>query len=85
MSETSYQSFWFAIITYIALASETVGINFYVRFELIPKFCKVEFVCFNGEPNWLGELFLFAPFFFIIYFIFSTFYWIDYLRKTYPL
>jgi len=30
----------------------------------INSFCKVEFLCFNNEPNWLGYIALF--FFFLI-------------------
>lgn len=26
--------------------------------ELWPAFCKVEFLCHRGEPNWLAYLFL---------------------------
>ncbi len=27
--------------------------------SLITKFCKVEFLCYAGEPNWLGWAILF--------------------------
>jgi hypothetical protein len=26
--------------------------------DFINEFCKVEFLCFSGEPNWLGWLIL---------------------------
>jgi len=62
---------------YYPLEVDLFGINFYERFELITKFCKVEFVCFSGEPNWLGELFLFAPFFLISWLIMTILFLID--------
>ncbi len=71
---------FFSLITYAGFVRDQFGINFYERFGLIPKFCKVEFVCLNGEPNWLGELFLFAPFLFIVMLIIYGLYVIDVYR-----
>ena len=68
--------FW-SIVIFLILTTDTLGIHFYERFELITKFCKVEFVCFNGEPNWLGMLFLYAPFFLICWLIMTTLFLID--------
>jgi len=72
-----FGSLCLSLIIYFFLEVDFVGINFYERFELITTFCKVEFVCFNGEPNWLGELFLFAPFFFISWLITTILFLID--------
>jgi hypothetical protein len=65
------------ISLFIVLAGYVLDFHIYEILGLIPKFCKVEFVCFNGEPNWLGELFLFAPFFFITWLIMSILFLID--------
>lgn len=32
------------------------------------SFCKVEFVCYEGEPNWLGWLIL-IPFFLLVFWL----------------
>jgi hypothetical protein len=74
---------FFSTWLYIFFASDTLGFKFYERFELIPKFCKVEFVCFNGEPNWMGELFLYAPFPIILWLLISIYAYFDFLRKNY--
>ena len=38
----------------------------YEELDVIPKLCKVDFVCFAGEPNWLGIIILFIPIMIII-------------------
>ena len=35
------------------------------------SFCKVEFVCYEGDPNWLGWLILIPFFLFITFFLFN--------------
>lgn len=35
--------------------------------SLYSSFCKVEFVCYQGEPNWLGWLILLPLFGFFLY------------------
>ena len=35
------------------------------------SFCKVDFVCYQGEPNWLGWLILIPFFLFIAFFVFN--------------
>ena len=30
----------------------------FINGGFIESFCKVEFVCYQGDPNWLGWLFL---------------------------
>ena len=46
--------------------------------SFINGFCKVEFLCYLGEPNWLGWLILIPFYFFIVIafygFIFFMFY-----------
>ena len=84
MSETTFFSFFYSLFLHIFLVkSETIGFKFYERFELIPKFCKVEFVCFNGEPNWMGEIFLYAASFIIVWMLFNIFYLINHVRRAY--
>ena len=57
--------------------------------SFINGFCKVEFLCYQGEPNWLGWLIL-IPFFLIIAFIVGLFFvgqyalfteWVDEARE----
>lgn len=47
---------------------------------LIFRFCKVEFLCWNGDPNWLGWIVLVIVLgigaFFALLMILSTFVWI---------
>jgi len=31
-------------------------------FDFINRFCKVDFVCYAGNPNWLGYIILSLPF-----------------------
>ena len=39
----------------------------------INSFCKVEFLCFDNEPNWLGLIVLFFLFMFLLAIIVSPF------------
>ena len=80
MSPTTFPFSFFSLWLYMFFVTETIGIKIYERLELIPKFCKVEFVCFNGEPNWMGELFLFAPFPIIVWILISIYVVIEHLR-----
>ena len=80
MSATTFPFYFFSLWLYMFFVAEPIGIKIYERLELIPKFCKVEFVCFNGEPNWMGELFLFAPFPIIVWILISIYVCIEHLR-----
>ena len=37
------------------------------------EFCKVEFLCYQGDPNWLGAILLYIPILAIICLVFFTF------------
>ena len=41
--------------------------------DFVTSFCKVEFFCYEGEPNWLGLLVLIMFFAVIIAFVFGGF------------
>ena len=41
--------------------------------SFINSFCKVEFLCFDNEPNWLGLIVLFFLFMFLLAIIVSPF------------
>ena len=34
-------------------------------FDFINRFCKVDFVCYAGNPNWLGYIVLAFPFIYL--------------------
>jgi hypothetical protein len=34
-------------------------------FDFINRFCKVDFVCYAGNPNWLGYIILAFPFIYL--------------------
>jgi hypothetical protein len=36
-----------------------------VTFDFINRFCKVDFVCYAGDPNWLGYILLAFPFIYL--------------------
>ena len=41
--------------------------------SFINSFCKVEFLCFNNEPNWMGYIVLFFFFMILLAIIVSPF------------
>ena len=41
--------------------------------SFIYSFCKVEFLCFDNEPNWLGRMVLFVFFLILLAIIVSPF------------
>ena len=34
-------------------------------FDFVNRFCKVDFVCYAGNPNWLGYIILVFPFIYL--------------------
>ena len=34
-------------------------------FDFVNRFCKVDFVCYAGNPNWLGYIILAFPFIYL--------------------
>ena len=38
--------------------------------EIYNNFCEVQFLCYQGEPNWLGQLILWPCLLIFVFFIF---------------
>ena len=51
--------------------------------SFINGFCKVEFLCYLGEPNWLGWLILVPLYFFVLIAVYGTilsFFYLGYMK-----
>ena len=59
--------FWTAVyfgIFYWLYNEFFLNLNYFEP-SLVERFCRVDFVCYLGEPNWLGIVILGIPYLFI--------------------